>query len=107
MRGAGAHDAFGTPAVARNLLSGIAAPHYGVEVDLFSHTWTALRAAVADLSDEDFGRPSGCTGWLVRDLVCHLIVDAQDPDHPGHPVRPGTDARRSDVLGRLRYSADR
>jgi hypothetical protein len=47
-------------------------------VDLFSHTWTALRAVVADLSDEDFGRPSGCTGWLVRDLVCHLIVDAQD-----------------------------
>ncbi|MFH9706248.1 maleylpyruvate isomerase N-terminal domain-containing protein [Streptomyces luteogriseus] len=47
-------------------------------MDLFSHTWTALRASVADLSDEDFGRPSGCTGWLVRDLVCHLIVDAQD-----------------------------
>ncbi|HTF53549.1 MAG TPA: maleylpyruvate isomerase N-terminal domain-containing protein [Pseudonocardia sp.] len=23
-------------------------------------------------------RPSGCTGWLVRDLVCHLIIDAQD-----------------------------
>ncbi|MFJ3506627.1 maleylpyruvate isomerase N-terminal domain-containing protein [Streptomyces luteogriseus] len=47
-------------------------------MDLFSHTWTALRATVAELSDEDFGRPSGCTGWLVRDLVCHLIVDAQD-----------------------------
>ncbi|MFF6911102.1 maleylpyruvate isomerase N-terminal domain-containing protein [Streptomyces sp. NPDC012466] len=47
-------------------------------MDLFSRTWTALRAAVADLADEDFGRPSGCTGWLVRDLVCHLIVDAQD-----------------------------
>ncbi|MEU3888738.1 maleylpyruvate isomerase N-terminal domain-containing protein [Streptomyces sp. NPDC029041] len=47
-------------------------------MDLFSRTWTALRAAVAALSDEDFGRPSGCTGWLVRDLVCHLIVDAQD-----------------------------
>ncbi|MFF6879213.1 maleylpyruvate isomerase N-terminal domain-containing protein [Streptomyces sp. NPDC012474] len=47
-------------------------------MDLFSRTWTALRAAVAGLSDEDFGRPSGCTGWLVRDLVCHLIVDAQD-----------------------------
>ena len=28
--------------------------------------------------DEDFARPSGCTGWLVRDLVCHLIIDAQD-----------------------------
>ncbi len=37
-----------------------------------------MRAAVADLSDEDFAQPSGCTGWLVRDLVCHLIIDAQD-----------------------------
>ncbi|MGW7656307.1 maleylpyruvate isomerase N-terminal domain-containing protein [Streptomyces tendae] len=47
-------------------------------MDLFSLSWTALRTAVADLSDEDFARPSGCTGWLVRDLVCHLVVDAQD-----------------------------
>ncbi len=47
-------------------------------MDLFSRSWTALRAAVADLADEDFGRPSGCTGWLVRDLVCHLVIDAQD-----------------------------
>lgn len=59
-------------------LSMLAAPHYGAEVDLFTRSWAALRAAVDDLSDEDFGRPSGCTGWLVRDLVCHLIVDAQD-----------------------------
>jgi uncharacterized protein (TIGR03083 family) len=47
-------------------------------VDLFSRSWTALLAAVADLSDEDFARPSGCAGWLVRDLVCHLVIDAQD-----------------------------
>ncbi|MDT0390184.1 maleylpyruvate isomerase N-terminal domain-containing protein [Streptomyces dubilierae] len=47
-------------------------------MDLFSISWTALRAAVADLSDEDFARPSGCAGWLVRDLVCHLVIDAQD-----------------------------
>ncbi len=37
-----------------------------------------MLAAVADLKDEDFERPSGCTGWLVRDLVCHLVIDAQD-----------------------------
>ena len=37
-----------------------------------------MRTAVADLRDEDFAQPSGCTGWLVRDLVCHLIIDAQD-----------------------------
>ncbi|CAM5487578.1 MULTISPECIES: maleylpyruvate isomerase N-terminal domain-containing protein [Streptomyces] len=47
-------------------------------MDLFSRSWTALRTAVAELSDEDFARPSGCAGWLVRDLVCHLIIDAQD-----------------------------
>ncbi|MET8663574.1 maleylpyruvate isomerase N-terminal domain-containing protein [Streptomyces tendae] len=47
-------------------------------MDLFSRSWSALLAAVAGLSDEDFARPSGCTGWLVRDLVCHLVVDAQD-----------------------------
>lgn len=47
-------------------------------VDLFAHSWHALRAAIAALPDEDFDQPSGCTGWLVRDLVCHLVVDAQD-----------------------------
>jgi hypothetical protein len=47
-------------------------------VDLFSRSWTALRTAVAEISDGDFERPSDCTGWLVRDLVCHLVIDAQD-----------------------------
>ncbi len=30
------------------------------------------------LAQEDYLAPSGCTGWLVRDLVCHLVIDAQD-----------------------------
>ncbi|MFF2214349.1 maleylpyruvate isomerase N-terminal domain-containing protein [Streptomyces antibioticus] len=47
-------------------------------MDLFGRSWAALRAAVGALGDEDFGRPSGCAGWLVRDLVCHLVIDAQD-----------------------------
>ncbi|MEV4758379.1 maleylpyruvate isomerase N-terminal domain-containing protein [Micromonospora sp. NPDC049559] len=47
-------------------------------MDLFSRSWAALRAAVAGLPDRDFARPSGCAGWLVRDLVCHLVIDAQD-----------------------------
>lgn len=47
-------------------------------MDLFTQSWTAVRAAVAGLADEDFARPSGCVGWLVRDLVCHLVIDAQD-----------------------------
>ncbi|EOD68874.1 maleylpyruvate isomerase N-terminal domain-containing protein [Amycolatopsis vancoresmycina] len=47
-------------------------------MDLFSRTWAALRAAVAAVPDSDFAQPSGCRGWLVRDLVCHLVIDAQD-----------------------------
>jgi uncharacterized protein (TIGR03083 family) len=48
------------------------------QVTDFSRSWAALRAAVADLDDEDFSQPSGCADWLIRDLVCHLIIDAQD-----------------------------
>lgn len=47
-------------------------------MDLFSPCWAALRAAVEDLAEADFARPSGCDGWLVRDLVCHLVIGAQD-----------------------------
>ncbi|MER5544310.1 maleylpyruvate isomerase N-terminal domain-containing protein [Streptomyces sp. NPDC002589] len=47
-------------------------------MELFSRSWTALRTAVAELPDADFAQPSGCRGWLVRDLVCHLVIDAQD-----------------------------
>ena len=52
--------------------------NYLAGVDLFAASWAALRAAVADLTDKDFEQPSGCAGWLVRDLVCHLVIDAQD-----------------------------
>lgn len=47
-------------------------------MSLFSTSWAALQAAVAGLPAEAFVQPSGCAGWLVRDLVCHLIIDAQD-----------------------------
>lgn len=47
-------------------------------MDQFSRSWAALRAAVEALPAEDFLRPSGCADWLVRDLVCHLVIDAQD-----------------------------
>lgn len=59
-------------------LSAVPVRDYRAAVDLFSLSWAALLAAVADLPDEDFERPSGCAGWLVRDLVCHLVIDAQD-----------------------------
>lgn len=59
-------------------LPGLPAEEYGARVDLFSRSWTALRTAVGALDGQDWERPSGCAGWLVRDLVCHLVIDAQD-----------------------------
>lgn len=47
-------------------------------MSLFSSSWLSLLDAVSNLSDDDFTLPSGCRGWLVRDLVCHLVIDAQD-----------------------------
>ncbi|MFI5670268.1 maleylpyruvate isomerase N-terminal domain-containing protein [Streptomyces sp. NPDC051704] len=47
-------------------------------MELFSCSWKALLEAVDAVADADFGRESGCRGWLVRDLVCHLVIDAQD-----------------------------
>ncbi|MFF4100367.1 maleylpyruvate isomerase N-terminal domain-containing protein [Streptomyces sp. NPDC001903] len=47
-------------------------------MELFSRSWGALRAAADGVADADFGRESGCRGWLVRDLLCHLVIDAQD-----------------------------
>ncbi|MGP9537304.1 maleylpyruvate isomerase N-terminal domain-containing protein [Brachybacterium sp. AOP43-C2-M15] len=47
-------------------------------MDLFTLTWSALRRAVHALPEDAFAAPSGCRGWLVRDLVGHLVIDAQD-----------------------------
>lgn len=47
-------------------------------MDLFSLSWSALRASVDGLPDDAFDQPTGCRGWLVRDLVTHLVIDAQD-----------------------------
>jgi len=47
-------------------------------VDHFTRSAAALHAAVAELTDDEFAVPSGCAGWLIRDLLCHLVVDAQD-----------------------------
>jgi hypothetical protein len=47
-------------------------------MELFTTSWAALRRAVHDLPDDALARPSGCRGWIVRDLVGHLVIDAQD-----------------------------
>ncbi|WP_420713138.1 MULTISPECIES: maleylpyruvate isomerase N-terminal domain-containing protein [unclassified Streptomyces] len=38
----------------------------------------ARRSPRTRTAGPDFARPSGCAGRLVRDLVCHPVIDAQD-----------------------------
>jgi uncharacterized protein (TIGR03083 family) len=40
-------------------------------------TYRAVTSAVAELSDDDWARPSRCHGWTVRDVVFHLLLDPQ------------------------------
>ncbi|SEP43250.1 maleylpyruvate isomerase N-terminal domain-containing protein [Amycolatopsis saalfeldensis] len=47
-------------------------------MDLFPRAWGALQEAVHALEGGQWVTPSGCTGWLVQDLVFHLVIDAQD-----------------------------
>ncbi|HEY3709702.1 MAG TPA: maleylpyruvate isomerase N-terminal domain-containing protein [Amycolatopsis sp.] len=47
-------------------------------MDLFPRAWAALQEAVHALDGGQWVTPSGCTGWLVQDLVFHLVIDAQD-----------------------------
>jgi hypothetical protein len=63
-------------------LVGPRAPHYRAVVELFPRCWAALRAVVAGVPDADFARPSGCAVRLCRDLVCQLVIDAQDVPIP-------------------------
>ncbi|MFM9037512.1 MAG: maleylpyruvate isomerase family mycothiol-dependent enzyme [Actinomycetota bacterium] len=53
---------------------------------------TALRIAVDEvkyvitsLTDEEWQRPSGCTGWSVRDLVAHMSSNYKETVDPSPP----------------------
>ncbi|MFC7472213.1 hypothetical protein ACFQVA_38995 [Actinomadura keratinilytica] len=48
-------------------------------VELFSHSWQALRAAVAALPDEDFDQPSGSAAGRAAALADPALrVSTQD-----------------------------
>ncbi|MCG7311236.1 maleylpyruvate isomerase N-terminal domain-containing protein [Brachybacterium sp. ACRRE] len=55
-----------------------AAPGRDARIEAFLEAWSGLRRAVDALPAEAFAHASGCRGWLVRDLVCHLVIDVQD-----------------------------
>ncbi|MEU0409493.1 maleylpyruvate isomerase N-terminal domain-containing protein [Streptomyces griseorubiginosus] len=48
-----------------------------MNADVLRAAYQAFAAVVRPLGDEESWRPTGCTGWAVRDLVFHCAGDAQ------------------------------
>jgi uncharacterized protein (TIGR03083 family) len=92
-------------------------------VEQLAATWTSIDGLCADLTDDEWERPTGCPGWTVKDQIAHLVdyeATALGRSRPEHTVADlshtkndmgianevGVDARRSrpgaDVLGELR-----
>jgi uncharacterized protein (TIGR03083 family) len=54
-------------------------------VALFEDVWGDTASLCADLSDEQWGRPTDCPGWTVQDNVAHMIgtermLSGEQPD---------------------------
>ena len=45
-------------------------------MSLLAEVYAALADVVGGLDDADTWSPTGCTGWVVRDLVHHVADDA-------------------------------
>jgi mycothiol maleylpyruvate isomerase-like protein len=84
--------------------------------EAFRASYTALLDLLPSIDDETGWRPTGCAGWAVRDLLFHLLCDAQralvalhaaadgPPDadavsywSPWQPGTPGADAGRRGI----------
>jgi uncharacterized protein (TIGR03083 family) len=79
-------------------------PKPGATADALAYAYEGITAAVDGRPDDDLLRPTRCRGWLVTDLMQHLLLDAQralvalatpaagpaDVDHAGYWARyPG------------------
>ncbi|MGW6576418.1 maleylpyruvate isomerase N-terminal domain-containing protein [Streptomyces sp. NPDC054945] len=51
--------------------------------------YQALAAVVDPLEDEDSWQPTGCTGWAVRDLLFHCLMDCRRGLVALHTPAPG------------------
>ena len=60
---------------------------------LAEEEYRRIGALLAELGDEDWQRPTDCTEWAVRDLVAHLVGNAES----SASIR---EARRQQKLGR-------
>jgi uncharacterized protein (TIGR03083 family) len=65
-------------------------------IDLLDDVWGDIADVCGDLSDDEWGRPTECPGWSVKDNVAHMIGTERmlmghkpdaDPEEPPEFVR--------------------
>ena len=44
-----------------------------------------VKQVITTLDDDEWSRPSGCTGWTVRDLVAHMSSNYKETVDPSPP----------------------
>ena len=90
----------------------VATPTGPASIDHPEATWRSIDELCAELTEEEWHRPTGCPGWTVKDNISHLIdyeagaLGRPRPDHTppalphvknplGEANEVGVDARRS------------
>ena len=76
-----------------------------IVIDLFPQERQRLLDLFAELTDEDWQRPTVCAGWTVRDIGLHLLGDdigylSGERDHFNNPFFAGRDMERWESLVR-------
>lgn len=72
--------------------------HEPAPLDALRGSYAAFGSVVAALDEEASWAPTGCTGWAVRDLVFHCVLDAQRALVALHtPAAHGTEPDRDAV----------
>lgn len=81
-------------------------------LDGLEETWGALRALLADVSDDEWSRPTPCPEWTVRDLAAHLgsvegfFQGLPQPEAPPTPTDGIDDWTAAGVETRRSWSTD-
>ena len=52
--------------------------------DIAYAEWTAMQALLSDLAEDDWSRPTPCTGWTVHMLLRHVVASYEEGSRPWH-----------------------
>jgi uncharacterized protein (TIGR03083 family) len=63
--------------------------------DIAYAEWTAMQALLSDLSEDDWRRPTPCTGWTVHMLLRHVVASYEEGFRPWLLMRRIRRARRA------------